>query len=155
MVLMKKLIFILTSLAILSATGCKKEEKPIDCNAVLPGEWHCAPGGFDADIYVAFNEDGSFDLYQQTGDGRHRHYTGNWTCEGSTLSGTYADGTTWGSSYKAMFKDEDTMTLTALNGSKEVMTYVREAVPSEVIEGCIEVRSSLRMLNSQPQYSWL
>lgn len=152
---MKKILFILAVMTLMVMTGCKKDEKPIDCKATLPGEWHCMPEGIDADVYAAFEEDGSFDLYQKVGEGRHRHYTGTWKCEGNTLSGNYSDGSAWGSSYTVDFKDNDNMTLTALNGSNEVMSYTRESVPSEVKDDCIEVKSSLRMLNSQPQYRWL
>ena len=148
---MKKLLFILTALMVIASTGCKKEEKPIDCMATLPGEWHYLPEGIDAEVYASFEEDGSFDLYQKIGEGRYRHYTGTWTCEGNTLSGVYSDEAAWGSSYTMDFKDNDNMTLTALNGSEEIMAYTRESVPSEVKDGCIEVKSSLRMLNSQPQ----
>ena len=108
-----------------------------------------------AEIYVAFAAEGGFDLYQQIGEGRHRHYTGTWTLEGNILSGIYADETAWGSSYKVEFSDDNTMILTAQNGSEEIMTYVRESVPAEVKEGCIDVKSSFGMLNSQPQYRWL
>ena len=155
MVLMKKILFILAVMTLMVMTGCKKDEKPIDCKATLPGEWHCMPEGIDADVYAAFEEDGSFDLYQKVGEGRHRHYTGTWKCEGHTLSGMYSDGTAWGSSYKMTFTDENTMILAALNGSEDKMTYSRESIPSDVKDGCIEVKSSLRMLNSQPQYRWL
>ena len=151
---MKKILFILAALMVISATGCKKDEKLIDCKATLPGEWHCTPEGIDADIYAAFDESGSFDLYQRLGEGRYRHYTGTWKCEGNTLSGIYSDGSAWGSSYTVTFTDLDNMTLTALNGSEEVMAYAREPVPSEVKEDCIEAKSE-GMLNSHPQYRWL
>lgn len=151
---MKRLLFILTALMLITATGCKKDEKPIDCKATLPGEWHCTPEGLDADIYAAFEENGSFDLYQKLGEGRYRHYTGTWECKGNTLSGKYSDGSDWGSSYTVVFTDNDNMTFTALNGSEEVMAYTRESVPSEVKEDCIEAKSE-GILNSQPQYRWL
>lgn len=141
MVIMRKVLFALTALLLIVATGCKKEEKKIDYKAKLAGEWHCTPADIDADIYVIFAKEGDFDLYQQIGEGRHRHYTGSWTSEESTLSGTYADGSAWGSTYKMEFPDDNTMTLTALNGSEEVMTYVRETVPAEIKEGSIEVKS--------------
>ena len=89
------------------------------------------------------------------GEGRYRHYTGSWSIEGDVLSGTYADGSAWGSSYKMSFSGKDSMVLTAQNSSEEAMTYSRESIPSEVKDGCIEVKSSLGMLNSQPQYRWL
>jgi hypothetical protein len=155
MVLMKRLLYILAALMLITATGCKKDEKPIDCQATLPGEWHCTPEGIDADIYAAFNVDGSFDLYQKAGEGRYRHYTGTWECKGNTLSGDYSDGTPWGSDYTVNFSDQDNMTFTALNGSEEIMAYTRESVPTEVKAGCIDVKSSFGMLNSQPQYRWL
>lgn len=151
---MKRLLFILTALMLITATGCKKDEKVIDCKATLPGEWHCTPAELDADIYAAFDENGRFDLYQKLGEGRYRHYTGTWECKGNTLSGNYSDGNAWGSSYTVEFTDQDHMTFTALNGSKEVMVYTRESVPSEVKEDCIEAKSD-GILNSQPQYRWL
>ena len=46
---MKRLLFILTALMVITATGCKKDPKPIDCKATLPGEWHCMPEGIDAE----------------------------------------------------------------------------------------------------------
>ena len=76
---MKRLLFILATLMVITATGCKKDAKPIDCMATLPGEWHCLPEGIDAEVYAAFEESGSFDLYQKVGEGRYRHYTGTWT----------------------------------------------------------------------------
>ena len=152
---MKRLLYILAALMLITATGCKKDDKQKDLKAITVGEWHCVPEGIDADIYVTFAAEGGFDLYQQIGEGRHRHYTGTWTLEGNILSGIYADETAWGSSYKVEFSDDNTMILTAQNGSEEITTYVRESVPTEVKEGCIDVKSSFGMLNSQPQYRWL
>ena len=58
---------------LLVATGCKKDEKPVDYKGLLPGEWHCAAVEFGADVYASFEEDGDFDLYQMRGEGRYRH----------------------------------------------------------------------------------
>ena len=138
---MKKLLFILTVLTLTIATGCNKEDKKIDYKASLAGQWHCIPDGMDADIYVEFTQEDDFALYQQLGEGRYRKYTGTWESEANVLSGTYADGTPWGSTYQMEF-EADIMTLTALNGSNEVMTYTRENIPGEVLEDCIEVKSS-------------
>lgn len=152
---MKRILYMFAALALLMTTGCKKDEKPVDYKGLLPGEWHCAAVEFGADVYVSFEKDGDFDLYQMLGQGRYRHYTGSWSIEGDILSGTYSDGTAWGSSYKMSFSGKDSMVLTAQNGSEEAMTYSRESIPSEVKDGCIDVRSSFGMLNSQPQYRWL
>lgn len=152
---MRKILYILAALTLLAAAGCKKEEKKVDYKALISGEWHCSPADIETDVHAVFEADGCFDAYQKIGEGRYRHYTGTWSSEGSTLSGIYSDGSAWGSTYRMEFPDDNTMTLTALNGSEEVMTYFREAVPAEVKEGCIDVKSSLGILNSQPQYRWL
>lgn len=140
MVVMKKLLFMLAALMLITVTGCKKENKKVDYKTAIVGEWHCAPTDMDADIYVAFEKEGDFSLHQQVGEGRYRKYTGSWTCEGNVLSGTYTDGTPWGSTYQ-LDLDADTLTMTALNGSNEVMTYVKQSIPEEVLEDCIEVKS--------------
>ena len=122
------------------ATGCKKEEKKIDFKTAIVGEWHCAPDDMEVDIYVEFKAEGDFALYQQLGEGRYRKYTGSWTCEGNVLSGVYTDGTPWGSTYRLEL-NADTLTMTALNGSDEAMTYAKQSIPDEVLEDCIEVKS--------------
>ena len=138
---MKKLLFILAALMLI-ATACKKEDKKVDYKKSIVGEWHCTPAEIDADVYVSFAEDGSFDLFQKIGEGRHRHYTGDWAIEGKTLSGHYADGTDWGSAYTMDFSTEGTMVLTALNGSEEAMVYVKEEIPSDIRNGAVEVKSA-------------
>lgn len=139
---MKKILFILTTLMMLVAVSCKKDKKAIDYKAKVTGEWHCVPEEFEADIYAVFEEGGNFELYQQIGGGRHKHYSGTWAADKSTLSGTYSDGSAWGSTYRMEFSDDNTMTLTALNGSEEIRIYIREEVPVEVKESCIEAKST-------------
>ena len=137
---MKKSIFILIAL-VLMATGCRKD-KPADYAKLVIGEWHCVPETFEADIYLAIDEAGTFDMYQQIGDGRHRHYSGEWEINENVLSGIYSDGQSWGSEYQVSFSGGNTMTLKAMNGSDEVMGYSREAIPSEIIDGSITVKSA-------------
>lgn len=137
---MKKYIYTLIAL-LLIATGCRKD-KPVDHAKLVIGEWHCVPGTFEADVYLAIDEAGTFDLYQQIGEGRHRHYSGEWTINDDVLSGTYSDGQPWGSEYQVSFSGSNTMTMKALNGSDELMDYYREAIPSEIIDGSIIVKSA-------------
>ena len=139
---MRRILFILTALMMFVTVSCEKEDKKIDYKAKLTGEWHCVPDDFEADIYAVFEADGNFDLYQQLGGGRHKHYSGTWSSDNSTLSGTYSDGSAWGSTYRMEFSDDNTMTLTALNGSEDVKTYIRESVPAEIKNSCIEAKSA-------------
>lgn len=141
---MKRLIYIFVAMLMVVTTSCKKETPAtnVDNGAKLVGEWHCTPEQMDVDIYVEFCNDSTFNLYQKIGEGRHRCYSGTWSVKKNTLSGTYTDGTVWGSSYTIAFTDSNNMTLTAENGSNEVMTYVRESIPSDIIDGSITTRSA-------------
>lgn len=139
---MKKLIlYVATIFALTCAVSCKKDDKKVDYKSSIVGEWHCSPEAFDADVYVAFNAEGGFDLYQQIGEGRHRHYTGTYSIEGNTLSGTYTDGNPWGSTYSMEFVSDKEMKLTALNGSNEVMSYFKEDIPAEVRDNAVDTKS--------------
>ena len=122
----------------LAITGCGKEnETPANNLATkVVGEWHCAPEEYDVDVYVSFTADGTFDEYQRVGEGRYRHYAGTWTVNKDELSGVYADGVAWGSSYKVSISG-DTMLLTSTNDTAETMTYTKEIIPEEVKQSAI------------------
>lgn len=118
----------LLSMALI-AGGCKKEK--IQSN--IAGEWHCSVE--ECDIYLAFDPDGTFELYQKLGEGRYYQYNGSWSTDKNIVSGTYDDGTPWGSSYEVEFDGSDKMTFSATNGSGEVNTYTRTSIPEEVRNG--------------------
>ena len=141
---MKRLIYIFVALLLVVTPGCKKNGSEATTATKLVGQWHCIAEELnvteDIDVYVEFMADKSFNLYQKIGQGRHRHFTGTWSVSGDVLSGVYADGSEWGSSYAVEFSGMDAMKLTAKNGSEEVMTYTRETIPAEILEGSV-VRS--------------
>ncbi len=146
MVIMKRLIYVL--LAVLAIAGCKKPEPgpgpdvPPDPPVaektladLIAGEWHCTPSDIDADIYISFVSDGTFELYQQITEGAHRLYRGKWTLSDTTLKGTYNDGDSWGSDYSvSMSEDTNTMTLSA---SSLDYIYKRSEIPGEVKEKAV------------------
>ena len=136
---MKTYIYLFTLYAALAFVGCGKENDApkVDNATKVVGEWHCAPEGYDVDVYVEFATTGEFDEYQRLGEGRYRHYEGTWSVEKDVLSGVYADGTEWGSSYTLSF-DGDSMTLTANNESAETIIYTKTAIPAEVKDEAIE-----------------
>lgn len=128
---MKRIIYMTLALlsVIIMGTGCKKEK--IQSN--IAGEWHCTVE--ECDIYLAFNPEGTFELYQKLGEGRYYQYNGTWSVDKDIVSGTYNDGTSWGSSYQVKFNGSDKMTFSATNGSGEVNTYTRTSIPEEVMNG--------------------
>ena len=152
---MKKLLYI--TFAILMMVGCG--DRPADPTPVVPdppvkeeslaemiiGEWHCIIADINADIYISFISDFSFNLYQKIGDGAHHLYNGKWEIDekSAVLSGKYNDGNAWGSSYTiAVSEDKNSMTLVSLE-AKEEQVYRRENIPADVKEGCVvEVRSA-------------
>ena len=140
---MKRLYMIAALLLLCFVTaGCpdKPEEEVIN----VVGEWHLSQittkatiGGQTVDIYVAFNEDKSFELYQMLGTGRYRMFTGTWSLLEKVLSGSYTGGAQWASDYNVvMNEDKTTMTLTTLDGS-ETSTYQKQAIPADIKDNAL------------------
>ena len=134
--MMKSRVLILVAVllsALVSFSSCKKEEKTAD----VKGEWELTEvkmstksalvGAETVTVYVKFSEDGTFAMYQMVGDGRFVAFSGSWKLAGSTLSGTYADGTSWASSYEVSV-DNSTLTMTTEDGL-DVFVYKACTIP--------------------------
>lgn len=152
---MKRTLYILLTAFAIIACGEKADpenqggnenqgsEPVATLSSQIIGEWHSESLQIDADIYMAFAQDGTFELYQQIGDGAHRLYRGTWSIneEKAILSGKYNDGNNWAASYSVTL-DKDTLTLTSDNDTKEKSTYKKDTIPAEVKEGCVVVVKS-------------
>lgn len=134
---MKKIIYIIAA-AICMLTSCKKE---LTLEEKMTGDWHCTAVSVDAEIYVTFTAEKTFNLYQQIGEGAYRLYNGTWSLDGSTLTGKYNDGTSWATSYEVVSTDEDTLTLTA-EGISETYKRISGGIPEEVLASCVTVVKS-------------
>lgn len=134
--MMKSRVLILVAAllsALFSFSSCKKEEKTLD----VKGEWELTEvkmatksalvGAETVTVYLNLAEDGSFAMYQMVGDGRFVAFSGSWKLAGSTLSGTYADGTSWASSYEVSV-DKSTLTMTTEDGL-DVFVYKAYTIP--------------------------
>lgn len=134
--MMKSRVLILAAIllsVLVSFSSCKKEEKTLD----VKGEWELTDvkmatksalvGAETVTVYVKFSEDGAFAMYQMVGDGRFVSFSGSWKLAGSTLSGTYADGTSWASSYEVSV-DKSTLTMTTEDGL-DVFVYKACTIP--------------------------
>lgn len=102
------------------------------------GEWVMTKhSGKDTDIqvYIAFNEDSSFDLYQRIYSVVWLHYKGTFTLEGTTLSGVYSDGKAWGSRYTISYAEApNRIRLTSLDNKSEVAIYTEQAIPEYIVD---------------------
>ena len=134
--MMKSRVLILVAAllsALVSFSSCKKEEKTLD----VKGEWELTEvkmatksalvGAETVTVYLNLAEDGSFAMYQMVGDGRFVAFSGSWKLAGSTLSGTYADGTSWASAY-VVSVEKSTLTMTTEDGL-DVFVYKACTIP--------------------------
>ena len=135
---------LLAAFAAVSASGCGKEggsaEFP-EGSGPVAGQWHMVSwnsiSGGQADVYISFDEDGTFDLYQRVYTVYYEHYDGTYTQDGAQVDGTYSDGTPWGCSYTARFpEDRSRMTLTPSDGSGDSV-YEAVQIPDEILSGLL------------------
>lgn len=127
-----QILFVLSIALFASACGGSKENGP-EVSTEIIAEWHLTSvSGLSTsavpDVYIEFAPEMWFELYQKVGDGRYRKYEGFYTVSGSVVSGQYSDGEKWGSDYKVSFEDGK-LVMTAQNGSAEVCTYEKKALP--------------------------
>lgn len=134
---MKKLTYILLVICSVLLSSCKDKTEVIN----VAGEWVLSEavlntksiqvGDETIEVYVAFSEDGTFNLYQKIGYGSFVLYDGTYAVAGKVLSGSYSDGTVWGNSY-IVSVDNDIMTLSAATNSTDIYTYEKCSIPSDV-----------------------
>lgn len=139
---MRKFIYIMAALLTLAACGKKpdnKTELPLDQK--LCGEWHSTSLSIEADIYISFAEDKTFEMYQQITEGAHRLYRGTWNLEETLLTGKYNDGEDWAAAYEITIEGE-TLTLTSANDATENSVYKKTAIPEDIKTGCAVVVKS-------------
>lgn len=142
---MKRLINILMTAVVLIGLAASCEKAPKVAEGIVGGWKLLEMTGYEAanlpQVYVEFNADLSFTIYQKVGDvPRYRKYQGQYLVTESVVSGEYADGEKWGSSYRAAFEaDGEILVLTALEMDKqgnvlsegEVCRYTKASLSQE------------------------
>lgn len=115
----RKFLIMLAALLMVAVVGGCKKDSGNKLSEQIIGSWELSAVDFTrsvmigdvfVEVYVDFLSDGSFTLSQVLGAGRAEEFSGTWTLTGSTLSGTYSDGTAWGTDYEASVTD-DVLTL--------------------------------------------
>lgn len=137
---MKKLLYI-TLLALLTAAGCKPEDKPLTLEQKLCNEWRGSELSVDAGVYISFLADGTFELYQKMDDVFELR-RGTWTLTGDVLSGKYNDGEAWAADYTVSV-DGNKLTMVSKNEGAEAGVYVQCTIPSVIKEGSTVIVKSL------------
>ena len=141
---MKKILYIMAA-ALVAAVSCQKDGDLV--LEQISGEWHysATESGVAEDVYVAFSEDGTFEIYQKIGEGPYWYSTGDYKldAESMVLSGVYTDRYPWKYTYKVSVSDK-TLTMTAVEQDGHSVTYARESIPVQVRQ------MSLPLTKSEP-----
>lgn len=144
---MKKTIYTLFTAALLAfACGCSDDDdtqKNVARDVV--GEWHLTAWNQqthdDFDVYVEFLTDGTFHIYQKVETSAYVRYSGDFSTNGSRMTGRYDSGEAWSTDYEyALSGDGSTLTMTKTGGTDE-STFTKTAIPEEV-RNVREVRSA-------------
>lgn len=135
--------------AALALTGCEKTPGGEDGGQVLPvtGQWHLASWSSItsdmADVYISFEEDGTFDLYQRVYTPYYEHFDGTYQQDGDQLSGTYSDGVAWNTTYTvSVTPDRSQLTLTGADDPEDVAVYAAGTIPEDILSGELSSKSS-------------
>jgi hypothetical protein len=137
---MKKIIYMFLAAAMFVLAGCKEKDE-VQHNIV--GEWYYSDqeSGQDIEIFVAFNIDRTFDLYQKIGEGYPRHLTGTYEVDRTLVSGMYSDRTPWASDYNVSFVDGNMiMTSTTVEGYS--VRYLKKRIPDEIRDLAVDMTKS-------------
>jgi hypothetical protein len=128
---MKRFISMLLIGATFLFAGCNGEEekKALD----ITGTWELTGieitkaaqlGDETIEVVITFNADNTFALSQIIGDGRAKEFSGTWALTETTLTGKYANGKAWGSSYQVNVENG---VLTMIPESEaEIYTYRKQ-----------------------------
>ena len=137
---MKKIIYMFLAAAMFVLAGCKEKDE-VQHNIV--GEWYYSDqeSGQDIEIFVAFNIDRTFDLYQKIGEGYPRHLSGTYEVDRTLVSGMYSDRTPWASDYNVSFVNGNMiMTSTSVEGYS--VQYLKKRIPDEIRDLAVDMTKS-------------
>ena len=149
---MRKTIYIVLAalgLCLFAGCGSSDKEKVSPTAKLLVGEWQLktwtgeTPQDFD--IYLSFDADNTFEIYQRLAEVKYQKFTGSYQVQNDVLSGKYSGGKNFGSTYDISFNESGstlTLTLTSATGVAEMGVYVRAAIPDEVKNGAAVMKSS-------------
>lgn len=100
-------ILSLAFVMLLTLVGCEPKPSGGDASCVT-GEWSLVQWN-DATpefhVYIDFNADGTFEMYQQVWSFDYEYYNGKYSLNGDVMTGTYADGKPWACAYRVNVVD--------------------------------------------------
>ncbi len=129
-------------IAVLAMVGCKKNKpdgpKPGQSGLAkaIVKEWRLGDWGGETvpfDVYIAFNEDGSFEIFQRLYTLTYERFAGTYKVEGDILTGSYENGDNWKCAYKGeVSADGMTLKLHSQEDQSTTGVYLSTVIPDEV-----------------------
>lgn len=125
-------IISLAMMLLVALTGCGEKEG--GKGVKVAGEWQLVQWN-DATpefkVYIDFNADGTFEMYQQVWSFDYELYTGKYVVTGDVMTGTYADGSNWACGYKVNVVDGQ-LTMYSQEDQSVTSLYVKCTIPEEI-----------------------
>ena len=149
---MRKTIYIVLAalgLCLFAGCGSSDKEKVSPTAKLLVGEWQLktwtgeTPQDFD--IYLSFDADNTFEIYQRLAEVKYQKFTGSYQVQNDVLIVQYSGGKIFGSTYDLTFNESGstlTLTLTSSTNVTEVIVYERSTIPNSVKEGAAVMKST-------------
>jgi hypothetical protein len=140
-------IFSLAMLLVMTLVGCEKQNNPDGPNGdkgALSGEWVLTSWNEvtpEFNVYIDFNDDNTFEIYQQVWSFDYELFTGTYTITGDIVTGIYTDGSIWASGYKFL-KEGDTLTLYSQEDTSVTSVYEKCEIPVAIKEEATSTRSA-------------
>ena len=129
------ILFAVLAMIVAACGGKNDEKKGLD----ISGQWELFDietkaaqiGDAEIEVYIEFNKDNTFNLWQMIGAGRFEKLTGTWTLNQNVLSGKYSDKKDWGTTYDVAVESGN-LVMTEMKTGKETCIYRKCTIPSDI-----------------------
>ena len=129
------ILFAVLAMIVAACGGKNDEKKGLD----ISGQWELFDietkaaqiGDAEIEVYIEFNKDNTFNLWQMIGAGRFEKRTGTWTLNQNVLSGKYSDKKDWGTTYDVAVESGN-LVMTEMKTGKETCIYRKCTIPSDI-----------------------
>jgi hypothetical protein len=125
-------ILSLAMVMLLALVGCESNKGNKGSN--VAGEWQLVQWNEatpEFNVYIDFNADGTFEMYQQVWSFDYELYTGKYVITGDVMTGTYADGSNWACGYKVNVVDGQ-LTMYSQEDQSIASLYEKCTIPEEI-----------------------
>lgn len=130
---------ILFAVLVMMVSACGDKGSDSKKGLDITGQWELIDietkaaqiGEAEIEVYIEFNKDNTFNLWQMIGAGRFEKMTGEWTLNQNVLSGKYSDKKDWGTTYNVAVESGNLL-MTEMKTGKETCIYRKCTIPSDI-----------------------